>query len=105
MPGPHRSVHPRVQSQAFVRTEFGTACCADEHLLARIRLALMHLRVKMQGLDGCETLITVFAAIVAAYARVHAEVPVLGELLRALIALVHPCGRQAFFSYLYIVTC
>lgn len=102
MSGSHWRVHPRVQPQTFVRAKFGTACSADKCLLTRINFAFVHFRVELQGLRGRETLVAMLATIIAAEAGVHAVVSQLGELLQALIALVHShrCSRQAFLSYL-----
>jgi len=85
-----------------VGAKFGTARSTDKRLLIRIGFAIVHLRVELQS-PGCrEALVAVFATIIATETGVHAKVTQLGELLQALIALVHShrCGRQAFVSYL-----
>jgi len=72
-----------------MRTELRAARGANKCLLARIDFTLVYFRVKLQRLKSREALITLLAAIVAVKAGVHAKVSQLGELLRALIALVH----------------
>lgn len=82
--------------------KFSTARSADKRLLARIGLDFVHLYVELQGPRGCETLVALLATVIATMTGVHAIVSQLGELLQALIALVHShrCIRQAFLSYL-----
>lgn len=78
-----------MQSQTLVGAEFSAARRTDEHLLGRIGLTLVHLRMELQGLGSREALIAMIAAIVATQTSVHAKVSQFGELLRALIAFVH----------------
>lgn len=75
--------------------KFSTARSTDKCLLTRIDLAIVHLRMKLQGPRSREALVTVLATIIATETGMYAKVSQFGELLHALIALIHShrCSR------------